>query len=203
MTPVSNDDDARLIGESLANPAAFAEIFDRHAATLLRYLTRRVGRSDADDLLGDMFRIAFESRHRYDLTRPDAKPWLYGIAANLVLKHHRSTSRGDSALRRLVRLDRPVAVPFDEAIVDNAENTQRVRQLVGLLDELAVEDRETVLLCVWENLSYQQVSEALGIPVGTVRSRLNRVRRQLRELSPPSGKEQDEQQPRAEEGTSR
>ncbi|MBK6437543.1 MAG: hypothetical protein IPF88_02800 [Candidatus Microthrix sp.] len=56
---------------------------DRHAATLLGYLTRRVGQSSAEDLLGELFRIAFESPHRYDLTRPNARPWLYGIAANL------------------------------------------------------------------------------------------------------------------------
>ena len=91
-------DDARLIGESLANPGQFAGIFDRHSATLLGYLTRRVGQSSADDLLGELFRIAFESPHRYDLTRPNARPWLYGIAANLFLKHFRSISHRDRSV---------------------------------------------------------------------------------------------------------
>lgn len=202
MTPEPDgDDDAHLIGS--ADPNEFAGIFDRHAATLLGYLTRRVGRSDAEDLLGDLFRIAFESRHRYDPMRPNARPWLYGIAANLVLKHHRSNSRGQAAQRRLNHQDRPTAVPFDERIVDEMVNAQRALQLTDLVEQLAPDDRETIVLYAWENLSYQQIAEALEVPVGTVRSRLNRVRRRLRELAPPTGKEIDELKPRAEEGTCR
>jgi RNA polymerase sigma factor (sigma-70 family) len=193
-------DDAGLIGHSIARPNEFAGIFDRHAATLLGYLVRRVNRPSAEDLLGELFRIAFESRHRYDLTRPDARPWLYGIAANLVLKHHRSTRRSFSAVQRLTRQDRPTGVPFDDRIVDAMASSERALQVTGLLDQLAPDDRETILLFAWENLSYQQIAEALEIPVGTVRSRINRVRRQLRELSPPTGKEVGEPTQRAEKG---
>lgn len=144
MTP--DADDALLICDSLSDPAVFAGIFDRHAGTLLGYLTRRVGRSNADDLVGELFRIAFESRHRYDLTRPNARPWLYGIAANLVLKHHRSNARGDAALRRVIRQDRPTDVPFDERIVDGMANVQRAEQVTDLIERLMPDDRETILL---------------------------------------------------------
>ena len=204
MTPISNhDDDATLIVDSLSNPAAFAQIFDRHAVALLGYVTRRVGSDHADDLVGEMFRIAFESRHRYDRTRLDARPWLYGIAANLVLKHQRSTKRGNSALQRIAQVETSVQVPFDEALVETAETSHRARQLMRLLDQLAPQDRETVLLYVWENLTYEQVGEALEIPVGTVRSRLHRVRRQIRELSQPDENELNEDSFCLDEGTNR
>lgn len=88
MKPAAKD--SRLIADSLVDPAAFAGIFDRHAAVLLRYMMRRVGPSDAESLLGELFRVAFESRSRFDLSRSDARPWLYGIAANLVIKHHQT-----------------------------------------------------------------------------------------------------------------
>ena len=144
MTP--DADDARLIGETLANPGQFAGIFDRHAATLLGYLTRRVGQSSAEDLLGELFRIAFESRHRYDLTRPNARPWPDGIAADLFLKHFRSNKRGDEAVRRVLHQDRPTDVPFDDRIVADMVDAQRARRLTDLVERLTPDDRETILL---------------------------------------------------------
>lgn len=132
MRPVP--DDALLISESLASTTAFAGIFDRHAAKLLRYLSRRIGPVDAEDLLGELFRIAFESRARYDLTRSDARPWLYGVAANLVLKHLRSTRRGESAKLRLINGDRLTPLSFDDEIVDGIDDAQRLQQITLLLD---------------------------------------------------------------------
>ena len=78
-------DDAQLIESSLSDGSAFTGIYDRHASVLLAYLTRRVGPSNGESLLGDVFRAAFTARSRYDLDRPDARPWLYGIASNLVV----------------------------------------------------------------------------------------------------------------------
>lgn len=85
--------DARIISRSTRHPATFATIFDRHAATLHGYLCRRVGRDDAEDLLSETFLIAFRSREKFDTGRSSALPWLYGIAANLVLKRHRTLGR--------------------------------------------------------------------------------------------------------------
>ena len=73
--------------------ARFGEIFDRHAATLLRFLVRRVGPEVGEGLLGDVFRVAFERRALFDPARSSARPWLYGIATNLLLKHHRDEAR--------------------------------------------------------------------------------------------------------------
>ena len=79
--------DAEVIAASVGSPAAFGELFDRHATTLFRYFVRRVGPDDADTLLGELFRVAFERRETFDTERPEARPWLYGIASNLLARH--------------------------------------------------------------------------------------------------------------------
>lgn len=193
--------DASVISSSLRDPAAFAAIFDRHAPTLLGYLGRRVGRNDAEDLLGDLFRIAFESRGRYDLSRPSSLPWLYGIAANLVMKRHRSSGRYRDAIDRLslVRQDDP-GVPFDEQVVEDAANDDLLAHVHAAMRQLAPADREVLVLFAWQNLSYADIAEALDLPVGTIRSRLNRVRTAIRELKPTSGQVPDISTSRAQEG---
>ena len=87
------DDDAALIERSWRDPEAFAGLYDRHAAPLHRYAARRLGAGAADDIVADTFLDAFRKRHRYDRTVTDARPWLYGIAANLIGKHSRSEVR--------------------------------------------------------------------------------------------------------------
>ena len=85
--------DAQVVARSLAEPQAFGVLFDRHAPALLGYLVRRIGRDEAEGLIGDVFRIAFERRARFDPAHDTARPWLYGIAGNLLLKHRRSEAR--------------------------------------------------------------------------------------------------------------
>lgn len=173
-------DDAALIERSLSDPAAFGAVYDRHAGVLARYLIRRVGADDGEALLGDLFRIAFERRARYQMDRRDARPWLYGIAANLVMKQHRGSARRWRAVERLAA--RPDARPSLADDVAGAVDAERSwKHVAQAIDELAPGDREVLLLFAWEQLSYAEIAEALSIPVGTVRSRLNRVRRTLRE----------------------
>ena len=202
MKPAAED--SRLIAESLEDPHAFAGIFDRHAQALHQYLARRVGPSEAEGLLGELFRIAFESRSRFDISRPDARPWLYGIAANLVMKHHRGCARHDRALGRLVWVhpDRSAAA-FDDRVVDDDANAQLLRVVAQAIDELPDIDREAVLLYAWQELSYIEIAEALEIPVGTVRSRLNRVRSTLRELTSSFGEDPDNPPHRVQGGATR
>src|SRR5262245_65787394 len=81
------------MGRSLEEPEAFGLIYDRHAATLLRFLGRRAGPEVAEGLVGELFRIAFERRKTFDSSRASALPWLYGIGSNLLLKHRRREAR--------------------------------------------------------------------------------------------------------------
>jgi RNA polymerase sigma factor (sigma-70 family) len=186
---VEDESDAALIAASLGQPVWFGAIFDRHAAVLHRYLVRRLGPDDADSMVGDVFRIAFERRHVYDLQRPSARPWLYGIATNLLAKHRRREARRLRATARLAgqRLLAP-ADPSDQvsASLDAADRWQQVAEAITSLPE---PERDALILHVWESLSYQEVADALGVPVGTVRSRLNRARRRLREPTAGSGEE--------------
>ena len=170
--------DAELIVESLTVPARFGEIFDRHAATVFRYLARRVGPDDASDLLADVFLAAFEARVRYAPDSPAALPWLYGIASNRLRKHYR---RRAGELRMLERLVAPHD-PVDgvDAVAEAVDAQLQVRALAQLLGELPPGERDALLLHAWEALTYEETAAALAIPVGTVRSRLNRTRRRLR-----------------------
>ncbi|PSL53084.1 RNA polymerase sigma-70 factor (ECF subfamily) [Saccharothrix carnea] len=171
--------DAEIIERSRHEPDAFAALFDRHAPHIRRYLARRLGDQVADDLVAETFLTAFDKRQRYDRARPDARPWLYGIATNLVGRHRRQEAR------------RYRECAAENAEQDHADHADRVATevtaravrslLTGALDGLSAEDRDVLLLVAWEQLSYEEVAAALAIPVGTVRSRLHRARRKVRD----------------------
>lgn len=172
--------DAEILARASRQPELFGIVFDRHFATIHRYLERRVGRDGADELSGDVFRIAFEQRSRFRPVHESALPWLYGLATNLVLKRWRGEKRHLRAVRRLAPGSRGDGDDFDGA--DSRISAQAVRaRLLDALARLPESDRDVVVLVAWEDLSYEEVAAALEIPVGTVRSRLNRARRALRE----------------------
>ncbi len=171
-------DDGAVFAGSLAQPQLFTVIFDRHYRSVYAYLSRRVGRAVADDLAAETFVRAFERRSAYDRSAGRALPWLLGIATNLLAHHRRSEAR---RLRALAALGTPEA---EERFADRAEGRVDAAatraSLVRGLQELDDYDREALLLYAWADLRYEEVAAVLGIPVGTVRSRLNRARRKLR-----------------------
>jgi RNA polymerase sigma factor (sigma-70 family) len=175
-------DDAAIIERSVHNPEAFAVLYDRHAAALHRYVARRLGEGAADDIVADTFLTAFRKRARYDPSAArDARPWLYGIAANLIGKHTRSEVR---MLRAYARTGADPVLTQRETAADDAlsrvDAAAGQRDLARALATLAHGDREVLLMIAWADLSYAEVAAALGIPVGTVRSRLNRARTRIR-----------------------
>ncbi|HEY0641365.1 MAG TPA: RNA polymerase sigma factor [Pseudonocardiaceae bacterium] len=175
--------DAAIIERSWQEPHCFAGVFDRHAPHLHRYLARRLGREAADDLTAETFLAAFRRRDRYDVRRADARPWLYGIATNLIGQHRRAEVR---RYRRALATP-PAEVepcPADRVVADVTARASRA-SLGAALAGLAAAERDVLLLVAWEDLSYDEVAAALGVPVGTVRSRLNRARRKVREALGP------------------
>ena len=172
-------DDAALIERSWHEPEAFAALYDRHAAPIHRFAGRRLGDQLADDVVGETFLAAFRRRKRYDLGRADARPWLYGIAANVIGKHRRAEVR---MLRAFARTGAdPVAAGHADLVDSRVCAAAVQRDLAAALAALTTGDRDVLLLVAWADLSYEETAAALGIPVGTVRSRLHRARRKVRE----------------------
>jgi RNA polymerase sigma factor (sigma-70 family) len=173
------ESDAMVIGQSLAEPERFAVIFERYFSQIHRYLARRVGPRIADDLAAEVFVVAFAQRQRYDMARDCARPWLYGIATNLAGTHRRQEQR---RYRALARVDARLVSPGHEDLVtDRVSASAAGLALAAALAGLDRGDRDVLLLVALADLSYAEVAESLGIPYGTVCSRLSRARRQLRE----------------------
>ncbi len=192
MQEVPEAPDCDIVSASLAEPARFGELFDRHATVLHRYIVRRIGPADADALVGETFRIAFERRASYDCGRPCARPWLYGIATNLVAKHRRSEGRRIRAVARLAAARDDSPGEFADAVAAGVDAARRWAAVADAVTSLPQPERDALVLHVWEGLAYDDIAAALGVPIGTVRSRLNRARKRLRELDDASGEEHDD-----------
>ncbi|GII95484.1 RNA polymerase sigma factor [Sinosporangium siamense] len=171
------DSDSALIERSTAEPELFAVLFDRHADEIFRYTARRLGAELAEDVVAEVFLIAFRGRARYDRVHQDARPWLYGIATNMVARHRRAERRRTRAMAR-VAADRPSS--FDERVAERVSAEQLHPKLARALAALSAAERDLLLLIAWGNLGYDDAALALGIPVGTVRSRLHRLRAKVR-----------------------
>jgi RNA polymerase sigma-70 factor (ECF subfamily) len=182
--PPGGCSDADLLGEG--TPASFGLLFDRHAAGLLRYCSRRLGPDLAEDVVAETFLIAYERRQRYDHGRASARPWLYGIATNLVRRQRSAEHR---ALRAAAGAAGAGELTVDGGyqLADRAAERIDARTLVaamsGTLARLPAGQRD-VLLMHAAGLAYADIAAALEVPIGTVMSRLHRARRRLRACLP-------------------
>ncbi|MEO6866655.1 MAG: RNA polymerase sigma factor [Gaiellales bacterium] len=154
-------------------------LVDRHQRVLFGYLARRVGRDVAEDVTSETFTRAFAMRNRFDLERPDARPWLFGIATNLLRNHARSQVRQIRAYSRH-GLD-PSSTIDEPGLHARLDAGAQSPALAAALEALKPADRETLLMYAWNEMPYEDIADALDIPVGTVRSRLNRARRIVQE----------------------
>jgi RNA polymerase sigma-70 factor (ECF subfamily) len=187
--------DETVIAVSLTDPAQFGLIFDRHYDAIHRYLARRVGWDLAEELTASVFLAAFGSRVRFRPSGQDARPWLLGIATNILRRHVRTEVRRLRAYGRVPRTD---VVPFDGDALAKRLDAQRAAPLIGAaLARLPEAERSALLLVAWADLTYEEVAIALDIPVGTVRSRLHRARNRFRELLAANGQYEDMQPVRA------
>jgi RNA polymerase sigma factor (sigma-70 family) len=170
--------DAAAIRASLTDPETFGLIYDRYARMLYRFAFRRLGAEAAEDVVADTFLAAFRRRSSYDLSRPDARPWLFGILVKEISKHHRTET---ARLRAAAAAVHPGA---EDGLADRVAATASAGAargaLTAALATLKAPDRDVLLLIAWGDLSYDEVATALAIPIGTVRSRLNRARQQIR-----------------------
>jgi RNA polymerase sigma factor (sigma-70 family) len=178
--------DGVLIARSVrGRPDAFVSVVRRHEAPIHAYLARRAGRQAADDLLAEVWLRAFAARGGYDIRYADARPWLYGIARNVLREHWRASSDTKPAAIDEMRVD-----PW-EAIDDRLDSASRADAVISAVRALPPVELEVLLLVAWEQLTPADAAKVLGIPQGTARSRLHRARATLRralECDPHSDK---------------
>lgn len=156
---------------------AFAEVFDREYPAIYRYLARRVPQAVAEDLASETFTRALEGFSSFDPERGSRRAWLFGIATNLLSRHHRDEARAYTAYAR-TGVD-PLVHGHDaaETAVRRADASSQGAALAAALAELSPGDRDVLLLVAHADFTHVEVAQALDIPVGTVRSRLHRARR--------------------------
>lgn len=178
MSMMTAASDAEVIAESKRNPDVFSLLYHRYAGQLFRYAVLRVGPDLAEDIVANAFVAAFRARDTYDTASESARPWLYAIVSRELAQYHRKEK---SRYRALARTSyHPSDEPFAD-LVDNDVSVRALRrQLANALAQLSSPDRAVLLLVAWGDLRYDEVAQSLGIPIGTVRSRLNRARTKLR-----------------------
>jgi RNA polymerase sigma factor (sigma-70 family) len=172
-------DDAAAIQASWREPDRFAEIFHRYFPEIHRYIEKRLGADAADDLAAETFLAAFRGRKKFDPERGAVRPWLYGIATHRIGSHRRGERRHLAALAR-IQVD-GIAQDHGDDVIGRVNAGEDRDALSAGLAGLPAADRDVLLLVAWQDLSYREVAQALGIPEGTVASRLNRARRKLRD----------------------
>jgi RNA polymerase sigma factor (sigma-70 family) len=159
-------------------PECFGVLFDRHGEAVRAFCARRTGSVDAaDDLVSIVFLEAWRRRAEVELIDGNALPWLYGIARR-TMQHRRRTALRHR--RALARLASGTATPdHADDVAGRLDDERHLARLKAALARLRPADRDVLVLCVWQGLTYAEAATALGVPVGTVRSRLSRARTRL------------------------
>lgn len=166
----SHSSDAAVLARSAAQPSAFAILYERHHIAVRRYVARRVGSEAGEDLAAEVFTRAFRGRDRCRAEQASALPWLLGVANHVIADHRRTEQRRLKALQRLAATS-PQLIEHEDRLLSG--------ELVRGLRRLSGEDRDALLLVVWGELSYEEAATALGVAIGTVKSRIARARRAL------------------------
>ncbi|MCX4665294.1 RNA polymerase sigma factor [Streptomyces sp. NBC_01381] len=169
---------------------AFGELFDAYARSVYNHAYRLTGDwSAAEDAVSLTFLEAWRLRGRIDEDGGSLRPWLLGVATNVTRNARRATRRHAAAVARLPR-DETVA-DFADEVAERIDDKEQLALVRKALNALRRPEREVLALCVWSGLGYAAAAEALGIPVGTVRSRLSRARTKLaKHMEPPAGRGQ-------------
>ena len=171
-------DDALAAARVRCDPEVFTEVYDCYFRAIYLYVAARLGMVPAEDIAAETFAVEFGQRDRIDPARGGLRPWLFGIATNLVARHRRAEARRYRALART--RDMPSVGSHEDQVVAKVAARRLLPQLLAALACLSQGERDVVLLVAVSQLSHEEVAQALGISAGTVGSRLSRARKRLR-----------------------
>jgi RNA polymerase sigma-70 factor, ECF subfamily len=170
--------DADLWRAASTDAEAFGDLFERHAQAVFAFCARRTGDlAMAEDLTSVVFLEAWRRRRSVRLEDRSALPWLLGTAHNVVRNQHRSLRRHRAALSRMS--DGAVQPSGEEETIERLDAQRVLSTALEAVNRLPQEQRDAVNLVLWSGLSYQEAAQALGVPIGTVRSRIARARTTL------------------------
>jgi RNA polymerase sigma factor (sigma-70 family) len=161
------------------DPLAFSDLFEEHADRVYQHLRRLLKDwSAAEDAMSLTFLEVWRLRGRIDPDGGSLLPWLLGIATNVARNSARARLRRKAAMSRLPPLgDEP---DFADELAGRLDDVGQLREIRAALHALRRPEREVVALCIYADLDYAAAAEALGVPIGTVRSRLSRAKARLR-----------------------
>lgn len=176
--------DGDLIAASVKRPALFETIFERHYPRVLRFAIGRVGPTDGYDVAAETFVRAFDRRSRFDQERESALPWLFGIAVNIMRERARRRARRARAFERAAGAETATdaAGHFDGEAVDRVDALARSQELQEALAVLTDDEYQVLMLYAIGDMTYADIAVSVGVPIGTVRSRIHRARIKAREL---------------------
>ena len=194
MTSVVGETDRQLWERAVGGEAdAFGALFERHGRAVYNFAFRQTANwAAAEDAASEVFLVAWRRRAEVVFTSESESvlPWLLGVATNLLRNARRSNRRAGAAI---ARLDASAAQPdFSDELIGRLGDEYEMAAVLRLSEQLPEHERDVLALCAWSGLDYAEAALALGVPVGTVRSRLSRARSRLRELTASSGHELDE-----------
>ena len=196
MPLVASDESLWQAGAS-GDQRAFSELYERHAGTIYNYLFRRLADwSEAEDLTAVVFLEAFRRRREVVIVEGKLLPWLYGVATNVLRNRRRALWRQRQLVAQLASEQGSTVTPD---VAARAEATTQMRSVLKRIAKLPCSQQDVIALCVWSDLSYEEAAVALGVPIGTVRSRLSRARAVLAELDDAARHMDDEMELRRAE----
>ncbi|KUF17883.1 RNA polymerase sigma factor [Streptomyces silvensis] len=169
---------------------AFGEVFDGYARSVYNHGYRLTGDwSTAEEIVSLTFLEAWRLRDRIEPDGGSVRPWLLGIATNVTRNQRRAARRHAAAVARLPRAES--VADFADEVAGRLDDAGQLALVEAALRKLRRPEREVLALCVWSGLGYEAAADALGIPVGTVRSRLFRARTKLaKAMEPAAGRGQ-------------
>ncbi|MFG2728993.1 RNA polymerase sigma factor [Streptomyces canus] len=166
------------------DPDAFAELYDQCARSVYNHAFRLTADwSVAEDVMSATFMEAWRRRTSIEADGGSLRPWLLGIATNVARSHYRSNRRYRAAAGAAAGAGVAEVADHAEETAGRVDDRRRIAATLTALGSLRRPEREVLVLCLWEGLEYADAARALGIPVGTVRSRLSRARGRLRKLA--------------------